>query len=61
MPTSGIGLVILAQVPTVQNLAGIALVIAGVALHHDPLPHVPATALSTTPEPSDSSALEEPR
>jgi inner membrane transporter RhtA len=30
-----IGLVVLAQVPTVTDLAGIALVIAGVAVHHD--------------------------
>lgn len=33
---AGIGLLVLAQVPTVQDLAGIALVIADVALHHDP-------------------------
>lgn len=31
-----IGLVILAQVPTWQDLLGVALVIAGVALHRDP-------------------------
>jgi inner membrane transporter RhtA len=30
-----IGLVVLAQVPTPPELAGIALIIAGVALHHD--------------------------
>ncbi len=33
---TGVGLVVLGQVPTVQDLAGIALVIAGVAVHHDP-------------------------
>jgi inner membrane transporter RhtA len=33
---TGIGLVVLGQVPTVQDLLGIALVVAGVALHHDP-------------------------
>lgn len=32
---TGIGLVVLGQVPTGQDLAGIALVITGVALHHD--------------------------
>jgi inner membrane transporter RhtA len=31
-----IGLIVLAQVPTWQDLAGIALVILGVAVHHDP-------------------------
>jgi inner membrane transporter RhtA len=31
---TGIGLVVLGQVPTVQDLLGIALVVAGVALHH---------------------------
>lgn len=31
-----IGLIVLGQTPTVKDLAGIALVIAGVALHHDP-------------------------
>jgi inner membrane transporter RhtA len=30
-----IGLVVLSQVPTAQDLAGVALVIFGVALHHD--------------------------
>lgn len=33
---TAIGLVVLAQVPTWQDLLGIALVIAGVALHHRP-------------------------
>jgi inner membrane transporter RhtA len=31
-----IGLVVLGQVPTLQDIAGIGLVILGVALHHDP-------------------------
>jgi inner membrane transporter RhtA len=31
-----IGLVVLAQVPTLRDLAGIALVVIGVALHHEP-------------------------
>jgi inner membrane transporter RhtA len=33
---TAIGLIVLGQVPTLQDLAGIALVIAGVALHHEP-------------------------
>jgi inner membrane transporter RhtA len=32
------GLLLLAQIPTWQDLAGIGLVIAGVAIHHDPKP-----------------------
>lgn len=32
---TGIGLLVLGQVPTVQDLVGIGLVIAGVALHHE--------------------------
>jgi inner membrane transporter RhtA len=32
---TAIGLLVLAQVPTWRDLAGVALVIAGVALHHD--------------------------
>jgi inner membrane transporter RhtA len=31
-----IGLLVLAQVPTLSDILGVALVIAGVALHHDP-------------------------
>jgi inner membrane transporter RhtA len=31
-----IGLVVLGQVPTLQDLAGVGLVVLGVALHHDP-------------------------
>jgi inner membrane transporter RhtA len=30
-----IGLVVLAQVPTVQDLLGVGLVIAGIAVHRD--------------------------
>lgn len=33
-----IGLIVLGQVPKLQDLLGITLVIAGVALHHDPHP-----------------------
>jgi len=33
-----IGLIVLGQVPTLQDIAGIGLVIVGVAIHHDP-PH----------------------
>ncbi|MGI9093562.1 MAG: hypothetical protein ACR2FF_09040 [Mycobacteriales bacterium] len=32
---TGIGLVVLGQVPTVIELLGVGLVVAGVALHHD--------------------------
>jgi inner membrane transporter RhtA len=39
-----IGLVILDQVPTLQDLLGIGLVIAGVALHQNPLHRVPPPA-----------------
>lgn len=35
---TGMGLIVLGQVPTIQDLFGIGLVIAGVALHHDPRP-----------------------
>jgi inner membrane transporter RhtA len=31
-----VGLVVLAQVPNVSDVAGIALVIGGVAIHRDP-------------------------
>jgi inner membrane transporter RhtA len=34
-PATAIGLLVLHQVPTGQDLLGIGLVIAGVALHHD--------------------------
>jgi inner membrane transporter RhtA len=33
-----IGLIVLRQVPTVADLAGVGLVIAGLALHHDQRP-----------------------
>jgi inner membrane transporter RhtA len=33
---TAIGLLVLAQVPTIQDLAGIALVVAGVAIHQQP-------------------------
>jgi inner membrane transporter RhtA len=40
-----IGLIILGQVPTLQDLLGIGLVIAGVALHHNPArPDPPPTS-----------------
>jgi inner membrane transporter RhtA len=38
-----IGLIVLSQVPTLRDLAGIGLVILGVALHRDP-PAVKTTA-----------------
>ncbi len=44
-----IGIVVLAQVPTAAELAGIALVVAGVALHRD----VPAVTLPGTPSGED--------
>jgi inner membrane transporter RhtA len=44
-----IGLVVLTQVPTATDLAGIALVIAGVALHRAPQPADPA---ASTPRPA---------
>ena len=31
-----IGLLVLGQVPTLRDIAGIGLVILGVAMHHDP-------------------------
>jgi len=59
---TGIGLVVLAQVPTVQDLAGIALVIAGVALHHDPAPAEPAPAAGQAdPTVAGRTVLEDPR
>lgn len=35
---TGIGLIVLGQVPTLHDLISIALIIAFVALHHDPQP-----------------------
>jgi len=59
---TGIGLVVLAQVPTVQDLAGITLVIAGVALHHDPAPAEPAPAAGQAdPTVAGRTVLEDPR
>jgi hypothetical protein len=40
-----IGLIILGQVPTLRDLLGIGLIIAGVALHHSPVrPDLPPTS-----------------
>jgi inner membrane transporter RhtA len=39
---TAIGLIVLGQVPKPQDLIGITLVIAGVALHHDPEPQTDA-------------------
>jgi inner membrane transporter RhtA len=36
-----IGLIVLGQVPTLRDLAGIGLVIAGIAVHHDPPSGIP--------------------
>jgi inner membrane transporter RhtA len=44
-----VGLVVLVQVPTATDAAGIALVIAGVALHREPRPAGPA---ASTPRPA---------
>jgi inner membrane transporter RhtA len=44
-----IGLVVLTQVPSPTDAAGIALVIAGVALHREPPPGTPA---ESTPQPA---------
>jgi inner membrane transporter RhtA len=44
-----VGLVVLTQVPTATDVAGIALVIAGVALHRAPHPGTPA---ASTPRPA---------
>ena len=46
-----IGLIVLTQVPSAQDAAGIALVIAGVALHREPTPR-PAAPPSPPPRPS---------
>jgi inner membrane transporter RhtA len=46
-----IGLVVLTQVPSLVDAAGIALVIAGVALHREPTPQ-PAAPPSPRPRPS---------
>jgi inner membrane transporter RhtA len=44
-----VGLIVLTQVPSVTDAGGIALVIAGVALHREPPPAVPA---ASTPRPA---------
>jgi inner membrane transporter RhtA len=46
-----IGLIVLTQVPSVTDALGIALVIAGVALHREPTPR-PAAPPSPPPRPS---------
>ena len=46
-----IGLVVLTQVPSLTDALGIALVIAGVALHREPTPR-PAAPPSPPPRPS---------
>jgi inner membrane transporter RhtA len=46
-----VGLLVLTQVPTVTEVAGIVLVIAGVALHREPTPR-PAARSSPPPRPS---------
>jgi inner membrane transporter RhtA len=60
-----IGLIVLTQVPTMKDVAGIALVIAGVALHREPTPRPderssppprPSPALTPTPAASGSHA-----
>jgi len=47
---TGIGLIVLGQVPTLQDLIGIALVIAGVALHHEHAPHDQPAGNQTAPD-----------
>jgi inner membrane transporter RhtA len=44
-----VGLIVLTQVPSLTDAAGIALVIAGVALHREPPPAAPA---ASTPRPA---------
>ena len=46
-----VGLIVLTQVPSATDVAGIALVIVGVALHREPTPP-PAAPPSPTPRPS---------
>ncbi|KAA2252887.1 EamA family transporter [Solihabitans fulvus] len=57
---TGIGLVVLGQVPTAQDLAGIALVVAGVALHQ-PASAEPAASTSTDQHDASLAASEEQR
>jgi inner membrane transporter RhtA len=42
-----IGLLVLGQVPTLHDIAGIGLVILGVAVHHDPPPQAGVTLFDT--------------
>jgi inner membrane transporter RhtA len=57
---TAIGFLVLGQVPTAQDLAGITLVILGVALHHEPRepiqtePTLTTRRTSTREEPSDA-------
>jgi inner membrane transporter RhtA len=45
-----IGLIVLGQVPTLQDIAGIGLVIVGVAIHHDPPQREDAPEPAEVPE-----------
>jgi inner membrane transporter RhtA len=51
-----IGIVVLAQVPSLAELAGVALVIAGVAVHREAQVGSPAACESTESEPSSQAA-----
>jgi inner membrane transporter RhtA len=55
-----IGAIVLRQVPTVQDLAGIGLVIAGVAVHQAPRDAGPASR-DSRPGPRPSAPSPEPR
>src|SRR5829696_1974205 len=44
-----IGIVVLSQLPSAQDIAGVALVVAGVAVHRDPPPREDASAGRPTP------------
>jgi inner membrane transporter RhtA len=46
-----IGVVVLAQLPTAQELAGVALVVAGVAVHRDPVSGGPDSAGGSPADP----------
>jgi inner membrane transporter RhtA len=48
-----IGFVVLGQVPTRQDLAGIALVIIGVAIHHEPAARPSSAAAPPPPDGCD--------
>jgi inner membrane transporter RhtA len=51
-----IGLIVLGQVPTLRDLAGIGLVILGVALHRNPVGAKATAATPPSPKPSASMA-----